>query len=81
MLSGYDIFLPVVWLLVAAGIVLLIDLFSEDADRQAMPVFFTALGGVLLSFVSLNPYWDARPVLVMRGAMLIDQFAAYLTTA
>lgn len=81
MLSGYDIFLPVVWLLVAAGIVLLIDLFSEDADRQAMPVFFTALGGVLLSFVSLNPYWDARPVLVMRGAMLIDQFAAYLVTA
>ncbi len=81
MLSGYDIFLPVVWLLAAAGIVLLIDLFTEDTDRQSMPVFFTALGGVLLAFVSLNPYWDARPVLVMRGAMLIDQFAAYLITA
>lgn len=81
MLSGYDIFLPAVWLLVAAGVVLLIDLFSDDSERQTMPVFFTALGGVLLSFVSLNPYWDARPVLVMRGAMLIDQFAAYLATA
>ncbi|MBC6950167.1 hypothetical protein DWB58_19750 [candidate division KSB1 bacterium] len=46
-----------------------------------MPVFFTALGGVLLSFVSLNPYWDARPVVLMRGAMVVDQFAVYLITA
>ncbi len=79
--AGYDIFLPVVWLLAAAGIVLLIDLFTEESERQTMPVFFTALGGVLLSFVSLNPYWDAQPVLVMRGAMLVDPYATYLITA
>ncbi|HRJ78890.1 MAG: NAD(P)H-quinone oxidoreductase subunit 2, chloroplastic [Planctomycetes bacterium] len=79
--TGYDIFLPVVWLLVAAGVILLIDLFTEESERQTMPVFFTALGGVLLSFVSLNPYWDARPVVLMRGAMIVDQFAVYLITA
>ncbi|MBX3461013.1 MAG: NADH-quinone oxidoreductase subunit N [Planctomycetes bacterium] len=81
MFGEFDIFLPVVWLLVAAGIVLLIDLFSDDPDRVRMFNFFTALGGVLLSFVSLNPYWDAPPQLIMRGAMLVDQFSAFLMIA
>lgn len=79
--SGFDVFLPVVWLVVAAGIVMLIDLFSEDAERNRMFTFFTALGGVLLAFVSLNPYWDAPPQIMMRGAVLTDQFSTYLAVA
>lgn len=81
MMSNFDIFLPVVWLLVAAGIVMLIDLFSKDAEQTRMFNFFTALGGLLLAFVSLNPYWDAAPQVAMRGALLIDQFSTYLIVA
>ncbi|MBK8206658.1 MAG: NADH-quinone oxidoreductase subunit N [Planctomycetes bacterium] len=78
MVGDFDIFLPVVWLLVAAAIVMLIDLFGEDPEKTRMFNFFTALGGVLLAFVSLNPYWDAPPQTIMRGAMLVDQFSAFL---
>jgi NADH-quinone oxidoreductase subunit N len=79
--AEFDIFLPVVWLLVACGIVMLIDLFSTDADKSRMFNFFTALGGVLLAFVSLNPYWDAPAQEIMRGAMRVDSFATYLIVA
>lgn len=79
--ADFDIFLPVVWLLVAAAIVMLIDLFSSDADRTRMFNFFTALGGVLLAFVSLNPYWDAPSQSIMRGAMQVDTFATFLMVA
>jgi NADH-quinone oxidoreductase subunit N len=78
MVAGFDIFLPVVWLLVSAGIVMLIDLFSTHPEQARMFNFFTALGGVMLAFVSLNPYWDAPAQLSMRGALLIDQFSVYL---
>ncbi|MHC4841941.1 MAG: NADH-quinone oxidoreductase subunit N [Planctomycetota bacterium] len=78
---NYDIFLPVVWLLVAGGIIMLIDLFGEDAEKNSMFNFFTAIGGVMLAFVSLNPYWNPVPQEVMRGAMIIDQFSTYLCVA
>lgn len=78
---NFDIFLPVVWLLVAAGIIMLIDLFGEDAEKNSMFNFFTAIGGVMLAFVSLNPHWNPVPQEVMRGAMLIDQFSTYLCVA
>lgn len=81
MFSDFQVFMPVVFLLLAAGLVMLIDLFSEDAERNRMFSFFSALGGVLLAFVSLNPYWNAPPQLVMRGAMLVDQFSTYLNVA
>jgi len=81
MFFDFEIYLPVVWLLVAAGLVMLIDLFSEEAERSRMFAFFSALGGVLLSFVSMNPYWDAPAREVMRGAMLVDQFSTYLNVA
>jgi NADH-quinone oxidoreductase subunit N len=76
----FDIFLPVVWLIVAAGVIMLIDLFGKDPDRNRMFNFFTGLGGVLLAFVSLNPYW-ADPVEMMRGAMLVDRFSTFLMAA
>jgi NADH-quinone oxidoreductase subunit N len=79
--TEFDIFLPVVWLLVAAAIVMLIDLFSSDPERSRMFTFFSALGGVMLAFVSLNPYWDAPSQLMMRGAMRVDSFATYLIMA
>ncbi|MCC6574916.1 MAG: NADH-quinone oxidoreductase subunit N [Planctomycetes bacterium] len=81
MFWGYDIFLPVVWLLLAAGIILLIDLFSDEPDKVQMPLFFTAIGGALLSFVSLNPYWNAPPVQPHFNAVQVDQFSAYLMAA
>ncbi|MCF6227345.1 MAG: NADH-quinone oxidoreductase subunit N [Planctomycetes bacterium] len=77
-MTDFDIFLPVVWLLVAGGIIMLIDLFGEDAEKSAMFNFFTAIGGVLMAFVSLNPYWNPVPQEMMRGAMVIDQFSTYL---
>ncbi len=81
MFWGYDIFLPVVWLLLAAGIILLIDLFSDEPEKMQMPLFFTAVGGALLSFVSLNPYWNAPPVRLNAAALQVDQFSAYLMGA
>lgn len=81
MFGEFDIFLPVVWLLASAGIIMLIDLFSSHPEQARMFNFFTALGGVMLAFVSLNPYWDAPAQLTMRGALLIDQFSAYLMIA
>lgn len=81
MFFGFEIYQPVVWLLVAAALVMLIDLFSEDSERNRMFSFFTALGGVLLSFVSLNQYWNAPAQEIMRGAMVVDQFSSYLNIA
>jgi NADH-quinone oxidoreductase subunit N len=31
--------------------------------------------------VSLNPYWDNEPQILMRGAMLVDSFSTYLVVA
>jgi NADH-quinone oxidoreductase subunit N len=78
---GFDVFLPLVWLLAAAAVVMLIDMFGEDPNRTRMFLFFTALGGVLLAFVSLNPYWDSPGQVMMRGALMVDQFGSYLMTA
>ncbi|MBZ0135614.1 MAG: NADH-quinone oxidoreductase subunit N [Planctomycetes bacterium] len=79
--AEFDIFLPVVWLLVSAAIIMLVDMFSSHPEQARMFNFFTAIGGVMLAFVSLNPYWDAPGQLSMRGALLIDQFSVYLMTA
>lgn len=81
MFFNFEIYYPVVFLILGAGLVMLIDLFSEDAERNRMFSFFSALGGVLLAFVSLNPYWDSPAREVMRGAMLVDQFSTYLNVA
>jgi NADH-quinone oxidoreductase subunit N len=78
-LDGYEVFWPVMWLLIAAGVAVSIELGSKDKVAARMPVFFTALTGVVLAIVSLAWGFHSPPQTIMGGGILIDQFGTYMS--
>ncbi|MCK6440611.1 MAG: NADH-quinone oxidoreductase subunit N [Planctomycetes bacterium] len=79
-LFGFDVFMPVVWLFLAAVVCVSIELGAKDRAGAKLPIFYAALGGVLLAFVSLFNTWGGafEPHLILNGGVMIDRFGLFL---
>ncbi len=91
--EGYETFWPLLWLIIAAGVCITLELSSKNSESinpnssekkslsgYSLVLFYVALGGILLAGISLLSYWGEAnlPQTVLFGALKVDRLGLLL---